>query len=98
MGKVGRAVDGELRLGAAEKLVGARGEAKQDPGRGDDRGPRADGAAEGAGELAVGPAVWFAVVGLDDEVGRRGGAGESEQEACEVVSVENRNPTLGRHQ
>src|SRR4051812_40035256 len=50
--EISGAVDRELGFGAAEQLVGARGEAQQDAGRGDDRGVGADRLAERASEFA----------------------------------------------
>src|SRR3954454_8635174 len=98
MREISRAVDRQLGLFAAQKLVGAGRKAEQDPWGGDDRGPGSDRGSERSRKLAMGPPARFAVVRLDQAVAGSSGAGQREEEPRKIVGMDHRDAALRRHQ
>ena len=93
MREIGRAVDGKLGPGAADQLVGVRGDTQQRAGRGDDRRFLADRGPDRASELAVGPAARSAVVGFDDDCRRaRPDSASASKQPREIFDVDQRQP------
>jgi hypothetical protein len=80
MAEIGYAVGRQLRVAATQQPVKSRADREQIARRGNRARVNADRSAKRVAELAVAPAAGFSIIRLDDELRRRVGEREDEEE------------------